>query len=87
MANEKILKTQICDEDLSLCQDVFLKIPLDEVEKLQSMELSKSNEWSSLSTEYDFAQIWGFAFSVVIFFYLTGLGIGIVLDAIKQFTR
>ncbi|MCQ9122784.1 hypothetical protein [Rodentibacter caecimuris] len=88
MANDEIIvMTAICDADSSVCQDVFLKIPQIEITKFQSSELSKIGEWSSYSTQYEPAQIWGFAFSAIVFFYFTGLGIGSVLGAIKQFSH
>ncbi|MBF0751058.1 MULTISPECIES: hypothetical protein [unclassified Pasteurella] len=88
MANDEIiLTTVICDTDSSVCQDVFLKIPKTEITKFQSSELSKIGEWGEYSMQYEPAQIWGFAFSAIVFFYLTGLGVGSVLSAIKQFTR
>ncbi|OOF58377.1 hypothetical protein [Rodentibacter myodis] len=89
MANndEIIITTAICDKDFNVCQDVFLKIPANEISKFHSTELSKISEWETYSTQYDPAQIWGFAFSAIVFFYFTGLGIGSVLGAIKQFSR
>ncbi|NBH74744.1 hypothetical protein [Rodentibacter pneumotropicus] len=85
--DEIIVTTVICDADSSVCQDVFLKIPKTEITKFQSLELSKIGEWGAYSTQYELAQIWGFAFSAILFFYLTCLGVGSVLGAIKQFSR
>ncbi|QPB42573.1 hypothetical protein [Rodentibacter haemolyticus] len=89
MANngEIIITTVICDTNSAVCQDVFLKIPADEMSKFHSTELSKINEWGAYSTQYEPAEIWGFAFSAIVFFYFTGLGVGSVLGAIKQFSR
>ncbi len=92
ITNELDIKASICDprsdvNDANSCEQVVLKIPFSEVEKLYSLELSESDEHYSYFSEYEPAQIWSFGFGAVIFFYVTGLGVGAVLGAIKQFTR
>lgn len=90
MSEEKFIDvtTKFCHPYMNFggdgCDEIVLKIPLQEFRKFQEVEISKSDEQNQNIEMSDTAQVWGIAFSSVLFFYFSSIGIGNILRFLKN---
>lgn len=89
MSEEKFIDvtTKFCHPYMNFggdgCDEIVLKIPLQEFRKFQEVEISKEEQLQDMQMT-EFAQVWGIAFSSVLFFYFSSIGIGSVLRLLKN---
>lgn len=82
------ITTKFCHPQMNFggeggCDDITLKIPVAEVEKLQSVGVSSNSN----PPEIDYgvsAQFWSFAFTSVLFLWLFAKGIGAILKFVRN---